>query len=427
MSEATAIPKAAPAPPPRAEAPARDWGALLRTVLLPVLSIFTALVIGAFIIVFSDPELLALYGNFLDQPLRALQASWAAVARAYKALWLGAIGSPREMTVGLATWLQTGDASLLITALAPLSESLVASVPLIFAGLAVALGFRCGLFNIGAEGQLLIGALCSVWVGYAITGLPWILHLPLALAVGALGGTIWGAIPGYLKARTGAHEVINTIMMNWIAIRLTDWLINGPMERPGAAAKTREILATAYLPQFSSDPRVRFHAGFFLALAAAAFVYWFLFKTTWGFEIRTVGANPDAARYSGMSIARNFVLAMGLSGGLAGLAGTTQVLGVTHFLAAGFSPGFGFDSIALALLGKSHPVGVVLAALLFGSLRAGATKMQSLAMIPVDIIEILQALIIMFVAAPAMVRWIYRLRAERAIGEQVFTRGWGAR
>lgn len=427
MSQTTAVPKAAPAPPPRAEAPARDWGALIRTVLLPILSIFTALVIGAFIIIFSDPELLRLYGDFFAQPGKALQASWAAVGRAYRALWLGSIGSPRQMAEGLLIWLRTGDGAPLVTALAPLSESLVASVPLIFAGLAVALGFRCGLFNIGAEGQLYVGALASVWVGYAITGLPWILHMPLALAVGALAGAVWGAIPGYLKARTGAHEVINTIMMNWIAIRLTDWLINGPMERPGAAAKTREILPTAYLPQFFDDPRVRFHAGFFLALGAAALVYWLLFKTTWGFEIRTVGANPDAARYSGMSISRNFVIAMGLSGALAGLAGTAQVLGVTHFLAAGFSPGFGFDSIALALLGKSHPVGVVLAALLFGSLRAGATKMQSLARVPVDIIQILQALIIMFVAAPAMVRWIYRLRAERAIGEQVFTRGWGAR
>ncbi|MFQ5859014.1 MAG: ABC transporter permease, partial [Anaerolineae bacterium] len=285
---------------------------------------------------------------------------------------------------------------------------------------------RCGLFNIGAEGQLLVGALTSVWIGYSVTGLPWIIHMPLAILAGAMAGAFWGAIPGYLKARTGAHEVINTIMMNWIAIRLIDWLINGPMERPGAAAKTREILATAYLPQFSSDPRVRIHAGFFLALGMAALVYWFLFKTTIGFEIRTVGANPDAARYSGISVPGSFVLAMALSGALAGLAGTAQALGVTHFLAAGFSPGFGFDSIALALLGKSHPVGVILAAMLFGSLRAGATKMQSLAQIPVDIIAILQALIIMFVAAPAMIRWIYRIRAERAVGEQVFTRGWGA-
>ncbi len=425
MSQATTADQAPP-PASEPEAPARDWRATLQTVLLPVLAIFTALVIGALVIVVSDPAVLRLYRDFFSAPGEALRATVSSVGRAYGALMAGSLGSPREITQGFTTWIQTGDGSALVTALAPLSESLVASVPLIFASLAVALGFRCGLFNIGAEGQLLIGALASVWVGYAVTGLPWIIHMPLAVLAGALAGAVWGGIPGYLKARTGAHEVITTIMMNWIAIRLIDWLISGPMERPGAAAKTREILASAYLPQFSSNPRVRFHAGFLLALGVAAFVYWLLFKTTWGFEIRTVGASPDAAEYSGMNISWNFVFAMGLSGALAGLGGTAQVLGVTHFLAAGFSPGFGFDSIALALLGKSHPVGVVLAALLFGTLRAGATKMQSLAQIPVDIIAILQALIIMFVAAPAMIRRIYRIRAERVVGEQVFTRGWGA-
>lgn len=425
MSQATTADQAPP-PAPTPAAPSRDWAATLRTVLLPVLAIFTALVIGAVVIIISDPEILRLYRNFFSAPGEAVRASASSVARAYGALAAGSIGSPREIAAGFATWIQTGDGSALVTALAPLSESLVASVPLIFASLAVALGFRCGLFNIGAEGQLLVGALASVWVGYSVTGLPWILHMPLAVLAGALAGAVWGGIPGYLKARTGAHEVITTIMMNWIAIRFVEYLINGPMERPGAAAKTREILASAYLPQFSSDPRVRFHAGFILALLVAAFVYWLLFKTTWGFEIRTVGANPNAAEYSGMNISFNFVFAMALSGALAGLAGTAQVLGVTHFLASGFSPGFGFDSIALALLGKSHPAGVVLAALLFGTLRAGATKMQSLAQIPVDIIAILQALIIMFVAAPAMIRWLYRIRAERAVGEQVFTRGWGA-
>jgi ABC-type uncharacterized transport system permease subunit len=399
---------------------------MFQVILLPVLAILTALILGAIVIIVSDPEVLRLYADFFQAPGQALRASASAVANAYSALLAGSIGSPRQIGAGLVAWVQTGDGAALVTSLAPLSESLTASVPLIFASLAVALGFRCGLFNIGAEGQLLVGALASVWVGYAVTGLPWLIHVTLAILAGALAGAVWGGIPGYLKSRTGAHEVITTIMMNWIGIRLIDWLINGPLERPGAAAKTREILPTAYLPQFSSDPRVRFHLGFFLALAAAAFVYWFLFKTTWGFEMRTVGANPSAAEYSGMSISRNFVIAMALSGALAGLGGTAQALGVTHYVASGFSPGFGFDSIALALLGNSHPVGVVLAALLFGTLRAGATKMQSQAMIPVDIIAILQALIIMFVAAPAMIRWLYRIRAARLAGEQVFTRGWGA-
>ena len=212
-------------------------------------------------------------------------------------------------------------------------------------------------------------------------------------------------------------------MMNYIAFRLSDWLLNGPMKAPGYRPLTPSVEMTAALPRFFPSP-IRFNAGFFLALAVAALVYWFLFKTTLGFEIRTVGANPDAARYAGMSITRNLVLAMVLSGALAGLAGTSQVLGVNYWVGQGFTAGYGFDSIALALLGKSHPFGVVLASLLFGVLRSGATRMQSLAGIPIDIISIIQGLVIMFIAAPAIIRWLYRIRVDR-VEEVVLTRGWG--
>jgi simple sugar transport system permease protein len=287
----------------------------------------------------------------------------------------------------------------------------------------VALGFRCGLFNIGAEGQFLMGALGSAFVGYSITGLPWYIHLPLALLGGAFAGAIWGAIPGFLKARFGAHEVVNTIMMNWIAFRLSDWLLFGPMKASGFRPVTPNVEATAELPRFFPDP-IRFNWGFVLALAVAAFVYWFLFKTTLGFEIRTVGANPDASKYAGMSVIRNFVLVMTLSGALAGLAGSSQVLGVDHWVGAGFSAGYGFDAIALALLGKSHPLGVVLAALLFGFLRSGATNMQSFARIPIEIISVIQGMVIIFVAAPDIIRWLYRIRAGKS-ETTVLTRGWG--
>jgi ABC-type uncharacterized transport system permease subunit len=391
--------------------PAGRQGALhqmLEVLVVPTLAVFTAFVIGAFVIVFTDPAVLRAYGNFFGAPGEALQASWVSVSTAYSALFQGSLGSAYAI-----------------------SESLVASVPYIFAGLAVALGFRGGLFNIGAEGQIFTGALASVWVGYSFTGLPWFIHLPLALLAGALGGAVWGAIPGYLKAKTGAHEVVTTIMTNYIAFRLSDWLLTGPMKRlnpatgkPGAVPISPEIAPSAYLPQLFPDP-IRFHVGFFLALAIAGVVWWLLFKTTVGFEIRTVGANPNAARYAGMSITGMFVATMAMSGALAGLAGASQVLGVNHWLGQGFSSGYGFDSIALALLGKSHPLGVVLAALLFGTLRSGATRMQSIANIPVDIISIIQALVIIFVAAPAMVRWLYRVRVEREM-ETVFTRGWGS-
>lgn len=422
MSEAEL--KAKPAPRPvEVQAPQLPplWQRVWRTISLPILSIFTALVLGAVFIVLSDVNVLATYQNFLNAPGAALRATWDAISLAYGALFKGAIVDPAV----LAAALRTGDPATWSQAIQPFAESLVATTPYIFAGLALALGFRCGLFNIGAEGQLFVGALASVWVGYSLKGLPAVIHLPLALGAGALGGAIWAGIPGLLKAKTGAHEVITTIMMNYIAFRLSDYLITGPMKRPGFVPVTPFVQESARLLRFFSDPNIRLHAGFLLALGMAVLVWWFLFKTTLGFEIRTVGANPNAARYAGISVTRNYVFAMALSGALAGLAGTVQVLGVDYWLGQAFSSGYGFDSIALALLGKSHPLGVVLAALLFGTLRNGATRMQSTARIPVDIISIVQALVIMFIAAPAIIRAIYRVRAEREIGEAVFTRGWG--
>ena len=361
------------------------------------------------------PELgdgVTIYLNFFDKPETGLRAAWNAIGTAYGALFEGSFGNPRRMADAIEAWLE-GDPSRLPTAFYPLTESLVAATPYILVGLAVALGFRAGLFNIGAEGQYFVGGLTSVFVGYSVQGLPLIIHLPLMLLAGVVGAGLWGAIPGLLKATTGAHEVINTIMMNYIAFALSDWLLSGPMMRPGGFRPiSPEIAPSAMLPKLFPSP-IRFHAGFFLALACAALVYWLLFHTTIGFELRTVGANPRAARYAGISITRNYVLAMFLSGGLAGLAAANDISGLIGYMPNAFSAGYGFDSIALALLGRSHPVGVVLAALLFGTLRAGATRMQSAAQIPVDIIEILQAMVIIFIAAPEIIRALYRLRRQR--------------
>ena len=379
-----------------------DRSALIQSLLLPVLAVFTGLVIGAIAIIVSGEN----------------------VFKAYGALFSGSFGSPQQLIEGFRIYFATGETKELLRGIYPFTESLVAATPYIFGALAVAVGFRCGLFNIGAEGQVLMGALSSAFVGYSITGLPAFIHLPLALLAGVLGGAIWGMIPGYLKARFGAHEVVNTIMMNWIAFKLSDWLLNGPMKASGFRPVTPNIEVSAELPRFFPEP-LRFNWGFVLALAVAYFVYWFLFKTTLGFEIRSVGANPDAAKYAGMNVTRNFVFVMALSGGLAGLAGCAQVLGVDHWVGQGFSAGYGFDSIALALLGKSHPLGVVLAALLFGFLRSGATRMQSLAGIPIDIISIIQGLVVIFIAAPAIIRWIYRIRISTT-EETVLTRGWGS-
>lgn len=398
-----------------------DW---LRGLVLPALAVFSALILGGLAVVLTDQTVWATAPNFFRSPGAALSAIWDSAAAAYSTLFQGSVGNLGDVTRGLETWWVEGNPKPILSAARPFGECLVLSVPYILSGLAVALGFRAGLFNIGVEGQFVIGGLCAVMVGYMVTGLPAIIHLPLALLAGAAGGGVWAAIPGYLKAKTGAHEVINTIMMNYVAFRLIEWLLKDPLEVSQGTHRTPDILPTAVLPRFFPHP-IRLHAGFVLALLVAAAVYWFLFKTTWGFELRTVGANPEAARYGGMSITRNFVLAMGLSGALAGLAGATESLGVTHNMTLGFSAGYGFDSIALALLGKSHPLGVVLAGILFGTLRAGGKRMQSVAGIPLEIISIMQALVIVFIAAPAIVRAIYRLKADRDEGKVVFTRGWG--
>jgi simple sugar transport system permease protein len=365
-----------------------------------VLAVFTAVLIGAIVIWLTrSSELRAenvAWGQIIPQANKLVLA-------AYGGLFEGAIGSPKALVT-----------------------TLTYCTPYILAGLAVALGFQCGLFNIGAEGQLYMGALFATVVGFTVSGLPIYLHLPLAILAGILGGAIWGAIPGLLKATTGAHEVINTIMMNYIAVKTVDYLVKNPFKDTTASLdRTPFVAETARYPLILSEYEL--HAGFLVALAAIAFIWWFLFKTTWGFEIRTVGANPSAARYAGMSVSRNFVLAMGLSGALAGLAGVGIVLGrpSEYALKAAFSSGFGFDSIAVALLAKSHPFGIFPAAFLWGALRNGAGLMQVRAQgISIDLVNIIQALVIMFIAADQIIRWLYRLKARREAAV-VFTRGWG--
>lgn len=413
MAQLAAPHPSAPAAPPR-------WRRLLQPLVIPLLSIFTALVLGSLVIILTDLAVLkALREDFAG----AFPLMWRAVATAYGSLFQGSIGSISQIVAAIGS----GDGAAIAKAFYPITDSLVTATPLLLTGLAVAVGFRAGLFNIGVEGQLYVGAICAVWVGFAVKGLPTIIHLPLAILAGAAGGAFWAFIPAILKAKTGAHEVINTIMMNYIAFRLSEWLLSdkGPLKRPESANPVSPFIEkSAELPRFFPDP-IRFHLGFFVALGMALFVYWFLFKTTWGFEVRTVGQNPDAARYAGMSITRNIIIAMCLSGALAGLAGANEVLGVNHNLALAFSSGYGFDGIAIALLGKSHPLGVVLTGLLFGTLRSGATRMQNVARIPVEIIDVIQALIIAFIAAPAIIRAIYRLRSTDEGQGEVFMRGWG--
>ncbi len=403
----------------------KDWlGARLRALAVPALSVVTALIIGAFVIMFTDQAVFEALSQ--GQIGEALAVGFGNLARAYGALYEGALGSPFKILEAIGRSLSGEGILSVLSAVRGPSDSLVQSVPYIFAGLAVALGFRAGLFNIGAEGQIGIGWLVAVVVGFGFAGLPTVIHLPLAIVAGAVAGGLWAGIAGVLKARTGAHEVITTIMLNYVVYRLSEWLLCGPLEFTQGTCRTQDIAESAYLPRFLGHP-VTLHWGFVLALVVVAATSWFLFKTTWGFELRTVGANPNAARYGGMKVGRTYVLAMFLSGSLAGLAGVAQGLGITHNIALGFQAGYGFDSIALALLGKSNPVGVLAASLLFGVLRAGSGRMQSVARVPTEIVQIIQALVIIFIAAPEIIRLIYRFRKpkEEEVEMTVFSRGWG--
>jgi general nucleoside transport system permease protein len=358
--------------------------AFAQTGLFTALAVFTALVLGAVVIIATA-----------DDP--SVGAAWDA----YKALFDSALG---------------GEAAL--------ERTLVEATPLLFAGLSVALAFRAGLFNIGGAGQLIAGACAAGYVGFTFD-LPAAVHLPLAVLAGAAGGMVWGGIAGFLKAKTGAHEVISTIMLNFVALRLLDWFLSTTNFQRGGRNDpiSKVVRESARLPEL---PGPFGHLGLVLALAATVGVWWLLTRSTVGFRMRAVGANPHAARTAGMAVGATYLLSMALAGALAGLAGTANLLGRPSFsLIPGFYRQIGFDAIALALLGRSKPSGVVGAALLFGALRAGSTGMQAATSTPVDIIVVIQALIIAFVAAPKVVEAIWRIRA-RGVEGQTFTTGWGA-
>lgn len=352
-------------------------------VIVPVFAVVAALVLGALTMLATDVE-----------P--------ATIAKSYVALARGSLGSMNA-----------------------LSETLTAATPLVLAGLGMALGFRAGLFNIGAEGQVLVGGMAAAIAGFSLPGMPMFLHLPLALLAGALAGALYASIAGWLKASTGAHEVITTIMLNLSSFLLIDYMLRlSWIQRPGRSDPiSNSVLSSAELPRLLSwiDPNLRVHGGLFLMLALVAFVYWLLFKSTLGFEFRASGESPDAARYAGMRANLIIVTVMALAGALAGLAGANQVLGVLGRVSPGFSAGIGFNAISVALLGRSHPIGVLVAGLLFGALEAGGRQMQVDAGVSLDLISIIQALIIAFIAAPLLVRaifpWGFRRSARRTSKE----------
>jgi len=390
------------------------------TVVVTFLAIVLAMVIGGLLIILSTPDVRATYAYFFARPTDALVASWDAVSEAYLNLFRGSILD----IPAIEGWLNGTNSWERV--FFPLSETLSYTTPLVFTGLCVALAFRGGLFNIGAQGQAIMGVVLAGLVGFLLP-LPPVLHLVVALVAGAVGGLLWGFVPGILKARTGAHEVITTIMLNYVAISFLNWMLlqNGVRDPGRSDAISKEVDGGAKLPRLLGS-NLRVDTGILLALLVAWAVAWMLRRSTFGFELRAVGANPDAARTAGMSVPRTITLVMALAGALAGLGGSSIILGAQANALTGTVVGnVGFDGILVALLGRVRPWGVVLAALLFGALRAGGNRMQSYSGISLELVFVLQALIVLFVAAPALVKAIFQLRAARAARlETTVTKGW---
>lgn len=398
-------------PPPRSTVGQRFWQELVRgNVLVTLLSVVLALLIGALLIAVSDPRVREPAGYFFARPGDTLSAIWTSVSRAYVALFEGSI-----FNFGAPTFADS---------VRPFTETLTNATPLIAAGLAVAIAFRAGLFNIGAEGQIILGAIFAGYLGFAVH-LPPVIHLAVAVAGGLVGGAIWGGVVGMLKARTGAHEVIVTIMLNNVAAFLILYLLStAAFQRPGRQDPISPFVdPDAALPVLVPDTRL--NLGFVLAIAAALVVWWVLERSTVGFRLRAVGQNPNAARTAGMSVGNTYVVVFLMAGALAGLAGAAQVLGTERFLTTGISGGLGFDAITVALLGRSNPWGTVAAGLLFGALRAGGVTMQARTGTPIDLVLVVQALVVLFVAAPPLIRAIFRIRV-RDVGGPVVTasKGW---
>jgi len=375
----------------------RAW----RASAVPILSIVLALAIGAVIILLSPLA--------TGKPIQ-----WDLPVKAYLALLEGAFGTP-------AQW---ADETKRFNAI---SNTLIQSAPLMFGGLAVGLAFKAGLFNIGVAGQFLVGAFAAAMAGATFGSLDTNVAVPLSLAIGGLAGAAYGFIPGFLKARTGAHEVVVTIMLNSIAVVLLTWIVNDLVRAEGFSFPRTADINNAHLPILFGR---NLHAGVLLAFAAVFVVRWLLDRTTLGFEIRTVGANPNAARYAGIRPVFIITLTMTLAGLLGGLAGSIQMLGVIGYYAPGITANVGFDSITVALLGRSSPLGIMFAALLFGVLRAGQALMQIRTnnQVPIEVIDVIQALIILFLAADIIVRRVFRLRAAKGALEgevRTVTASWG--
>jgi len=379
-----------------------------RVTLLPTLSFIFAFFIGGIIIVISDPIIM----SQLNSPGKFLTSAAARIGNSYLAIFQGSI-----YDVNLAR--ESG----VVRGFYPLSETIVTSIPLIFAGLAVALAFRSGLFNIGAQGQFIFGAIGASYVGFNFE-LPPLIHVPLVLFVGILFGGIFGGVVGLLKAKTGAHEVIVTIMLNYVAALFILWLLKTSIflrpERFDPIAP--DVNPSARLPKLLGAD-LRLHLGVFIALAVTYFVWWLLNRSTLGYKFRAVGANASAAKTAGISVPLVTTVTMFICGGLAGLGGAVHLIGTEYALTAGVAGSIGFDAITVALLGQATPIGTLFGALLFGALQTGGRTLLSNTGTPSEIIQVIQALIVLFIAAPALLKRVFRLK-KSVESKSMAAKGW---
>lgn len=362
---------------------------------LTALAVLSAFLIGGLLIAFANEEVQITSSYLFSRPTDFLAAVWNSIFGAYDALFRGSIYNYKALdSVGM---------------IKPLTETLTYATPITLAGLGMAVAFRSGLFNIGGTGQIIFGAMGAAWVGFSVE-LPALIHLPVAVIAGVLAAGLFGGFVGFLKAATGANEVIVTIMMNYIASLLLFYVLTTPLfQAPGAVNPISPAIAeSAKYWRFMGDS-FRINASFFVMLAMVLVVWWLLNRSSIGFQFRALGHNPSASKVAGINIGITYVLVMAISGALAGLAGTSQVLGAEKYLTPSVAASFGFDAITVALLGRSKPFGVLAAGLLFGALRAGAVIMQANQKVPIDIVLIVQSLVVLFIAAPPLVRFMFRL------------------
>jgi ABC-type uncharacterized transport system permease subunit len=396
------------------------------SVVVTVLAIVAAIVVGGLLIAFTDPVVLTAWSSFFAAPGNAIAQAWDSAAGAYGAMFEGSIFDPHTVAAifqqaSIGTAFSDGTVAQVFN---PLSETAVNATPLIFAGLSVALAFRAGLFNIGAESQFIGGAIVCTYLGFGVS-LPPVIHAVVCVLGAFAGGAVTGWLVGLLKATTGAHEVIVTIMLNYIMADFLSWILGtSAMQRPGRADLISPLIAgDAHLPLLLGS-HLRVNASFLIALACAVGVWWLLTRSTLGFELRSVGANPSAARGAGMSVGRTWILVMLIAGGLAGLASSAVVQGTDFTLTFQSYGTYGIDAITVALLGRARPLGVVLAALLFGALDAGGIAMQASTSTPLTITTVIQSLVVLFVAAPPLIRAIFRLHKATAGTGPSFAKGW---